>query len=266
MLYAKAYSLSSSDDQLSLSPNPSTEQKPTIVLVEDDSDLSTLLRRELEREHFKLLLARDRDEAHWVLRRVSARKIPLLTIIDLNLAQGNGSEIISFIRNLREIKRSPILAISSRSAPEVRIRALEEGADDILEKPFGMREFLSRIRVLSRCYEQSTSPLMPDVTVTLGPLYIDTQKIEVAIEGQEVLLTRLEFRILHYLALHQGRVVTKEELLSSLWGEEEPVADETLKVHISAIRKKLGDRNRTPKLIETLRGFGYRLKKSLPPR
>ncbi len=266
MLYAKAYSLSSSDDQLSHSPNPSTEQKPTIVLVEDDSDLSTLLRRELEREHFKLLLARDRDEAHWVLRRVSARKIPLLTIIDLNLAQGNGSEIISFIRNLREIKRSPILAISSRSAPEVRIRALEEGADDILEKPFGMREFLSRIRVLSRCYEQSTSPLMPDVTVTLGPLYIDTQKIEVAIEGQEVLLTRLEFRILHYLALHQGRVVTKEELLSSLWGEEEPVADETLKVHISAIRKKLGDRNRTPKLIETLRGFGYRLKKSLPPR
>lgn len=249
---------------MSLSPNLSTEQRPIIVLVEDDSDLSSLLRRELEREHFKFLLARDRDEAHWVLRRVSARKMPLLTIVDLNLPKGAGSEIISFIRNLRDIKRSPILAISSLSAPEVRIRALEEGADDILEKPFGMREFLSRIRVLSRCYEENASPVMPDVTVTLGPLYIDTQKYEIAVDGQEVLLTRLEFRILHYLALHQGRIVTKEELLSSLWGEEEPVADETLKVHISAIRKKLGDRSRSPRLIETLRGFGYRLKKTVP--
>lgn len=177
---------------------------------------------------------------------------------------GSSSEVISFIRGLRDIKRTPILAITSQSDPEVRIRALEEGVDDILEKPFGMREFLARIRVLSRCYEERNFPMMPDVTVTLGPLYIHTQNFEISVAGQEVRLTRLEFRILHYLALHQGRVVTKEELLSSLWGEETPVAEETLKVHISSIRKKLGSRSRSPELIETLRGFGYRLKKTVP--
>ncbi|EQD24930.1 MAG: hypothetical protein D084_Lepto4C00310G0002 [Leptospirillum sp. Group IV 'UBA BS'] len=212
-----------------------------------------------------MTIARDGDEAFWVLRRAVARKLPLLAVVDLYLPFRPASEIFSFIRTHRDLKKTPILAISARREIEVRIKALEDGADDFLEKPFGMREFLARVRMLIRRYQEPVETRIPPVSLTMGPLFLDSQRLEVSLEDREVRLTRLEFRILHYLAANQGRIVSKEDLLNSLWGEEETVGDDILKVHISSLRKKLGDSSIEPRFIETVRGFGYRLKKSSSP-
>lgn len=237
--------------------------KPVVVLVEDDSALSGVIRTILEKEKFSVALARDLNEAIWVLRRVLAQKLPTITIVEFSPAVRMGADIISFIRGHQDLRRSPVLAISDQSDPEVRIEALENGADDFLEKPFGTREFLARIRMLARSYFEKAASSIPDVALTLGSLAIDSAKREILLQDKEVRLTRLEFRILHFLAIHHGRILSKEEILTALWGEGEPVSDELLKVHISAIRRKLGDTGRDSRFIETVRGFGYRLRKTL---
>ncbi len=239
---------------------PSPSSRPVVVLVEDESDLSGSLRRILEKEKFSVSLARDANEALWVLRRIAARKLPLLTIVEFSHLHTVGPDVIAFIRGQRDLRRTPILAISAESDPETRIRALDGGADDFLAKPFGSREFLARIRMLSRSYFEEVASAIPDVSLRVGPLSIDTARREVLMEGREIRLTRHEFRILHFLALHHGRILSKEEILAALWGEDEDVSDETLKVHISAIRKKIGDTSQNSQFIETRRGFGYRLK------
>ncbi len=245
--------------------HPLIETKPVIVIVEDDSDVSGVLRHFLEKEGFPVSVARDGEEALWVLRRVLARKSPLLAVVDLNLPVRPGSEIFSFIRAHKDLKRTPILAISGHGEIEVRIKALEDGADDFLQKPFGMREFLARIRMLIRSYQEMAETSLPPVMLSIGPFFLDTQRLQVFVGEREIRLTRLEFRILHFLALKQGQIVSKEDLLSALWGEGGPVGEDILKVYISTLRKKLGDSSHEPRFIETVRGFGYRLKKSPSP-
>lgn len=242
---------------------PDASPNPVIVIVEDDSEVLNLLRRVLENEQFPVAVARDENEALWVLRRVAAKGVPLLTVVDLHLPFPSGSQILSFIRTHRDLKKTPILAISSRGALEVRIKALEEGADDFLEKPFSNREFIARIRMLIRRYQEPATAKIPPVSLTIGPLSLDTQRMEVFVADQEVRLTRVEFQILHFLGVNQGRIVSKEDLLNTLWGADNDVGEEILKVHISALRKKLGDSSHEPRYIETIRGFGYRLKKSV---
>lgn len=252
-------------DPMILPISPLVEKKTVILIVENDSEISSLLRGFLEKERFSVSLARDGNEALWSLRRVAARNVPLLTVVDLPLPVGSGGEIFSFIRNHRDLRKTPILAISGLGNLDVRIKALEEGADDFLEKPFGMREFLARIRMLIRCYHEPVENRIPPVTISFGPLFLNTEKLEISVAGQEVRLTRLEFRILHCLALNQGRIVTKEDLVNSLWGEKDTVGEDILKVHISSLRKKLGDSIHAQRFIETVRGFGYRLKKEPHP-
>ncbi|MHB8422171.1 MAG: response regulator transcription factor [Leptospirales bacterium] len=238
----------------------SSSLKPLILIVDDEPDLITLLKRVFEREKYQVATAREGEEAIWVLRRSIGQDLRILVILDLMLPVRTGFEICRFIRSTPELSGTPVLAISAQAGTEVKVRALEEGADDFLEKPFSTRELLARVNALIRRCQKVDSRDMQPIRFLFGPLVVDTQRREILLEGKEIFLTRLEFQILHYFILHQGVVVRKDELIEFLWNESEPVGDDNLKVHVHALRRKLGDQASKPRFIETLRGFGYRFK------
>lgn len=238
----------------------SSNSRPLILIVDDEPDLITLLKKLFEREQYKVATARDGEEAIWVLRRGIGQGHRILVILDLMLPVRTGFELCQFIRSNTELRGTPILAISAQAGTEVKVRALEDGADDFMEKPFSSRELLARVNALVRRCQKVDSRDMQPIRFSFGPLVVDTQRREVLLEGIEISLTRLEFQILHYFILHQGVVVRKDELVEVLWDESDPVGDDNLKVHVHALRRKLGDQANKPRFIETLRGFGYRFK------
>ncbi len=235
--------------------------KPLILIVDDEPDLIVLLKKLFEREKYQVATAREGEEAIWMLRRIAGQGNPVLIVLDLMLPVRSGFEICRFIRSNKEFKSVPILAISAQAGTDAKVKAFEEGVDDFMEKPFSSRELLARVNALiRRCQRMDMSNDLQPIRFSFGPLVLDTDRREVLLNENEVVLTRLEFRILHYFVLHQGRVVRKEELVEVLWDESEPVGDDNLKVHVHALRRKLGDRANQPRFIETLRGFGYRFK------
>ncbi len=234
--------------------------KPLILIVDDEPDLITLLKRLFEREKYQVATARDGEEALWMLRRIGGQGHQVLVILDLMLPVRSGFELCRFIRSHPAFSSTPVLAISAHTGTDAKVRAFEEGADDFMEKPFSSRELLARVNALIRRCQKMDEGNLPPLRFSFGPLVVDTERREILLNGTEVFLTRLEFRILHYFVLHQGRVVRKDELINALWDEAEPVGDDNLKVHVHALRRKLGDRVHQPRFIETLRGFGYRFK------
>ncbi len=234
--------------------------KPLICVIEDEPDQIDILRTVFEREGYEFVSARDGEEAIWVLRRVSGSGKPVLVILDLVLPVRSGLEICRFIRSNAALSDIPILVVSAKSGADIRVNILDDGADDFMAKPFSNRELLARVGALiRRCMKEEKRTLSP-VRFSFGPLSVNTEKLEVLLNGHEIFLTRLEFSILHYLILQQGKIVEKDELIDFLWDGKEPVGDDNLKTHIYALRKKLKDHPERPLFIETMRGFGYRFK------
>ncbi len=235
--------------------------KPTILIVEDDLDQMNTLKHFFHKERYPVLSACSGDEAIWTLRKLAGKKTPVVSIIDLILPDLSGADLCHFIRNHQDLRRYPIMAISALAQPEIRISILEEGADDFMIKPFSPREMLARIKALiRRCQQQQETQEKKAVTLSLGLLNFNSLRRSLTLSGKSVSLTKIEFSILEYLISHLGRAITKEELLSVLWGDETPVGDNNLKVHIYALRKKLQDPAEKPRFIETLRGLGYRFR------
>jgi DNA-binding response OmpR family regulator len=157
----------------------------------------------------------------------------------------------------------PILMLTARGDDTDRIVGLELGADDYLPKPFNTRELLARIRAILRRSEGR--PTVPEVpTLRVGPLVIDASTRTVTTEGRAVELTTAEFDILHALARHAGRVLSRDELLEQVHGEGWAAYDRSIDVHVSRIRHKIGDDPRRPALLKTIRGAGYQLVRAEP--
>jgi len=223
-----------------------TPDSATILLVDDEDAVQKLLTYPLEHEGFRVLQARDGEEA---LRRFEAEHVDLV-VLDLMLPKLDGLEVC---RRLRAQSTVPIVMLTARDDELDKVVGLELGADDYITKPFSIREFRSRIRALLRRAALGAEGGNRDV-IAVGGLAIDLSRRIVELDGRRVDLTYVEFELLRALVAKPGRVFSRQALLQGLWGDYAYREPRTIDVHIRHLREKLGE----PELIQTVRGVGYR--------
>ena len=221
-----------------------------ILVVEDDPGIARAVKAYLEREGFEVTAA---AEGLHALRHALAEP-PTLIVLDWMLPDLDGLE---FMKQLRQKQRTPIIMLTARTEENDRILGLEFGADDYVMKPFSPRELVARVKAVLRRTE-GTVQGNPDMLVT-GPLVIDLVKHTVTRDDVPLELTVLEFNLLHTMASQPGRVFSRDELLSRVWGTDFVGVDRVVDVHVSHLRRKLGDDPEAPTLVLTVRGIGYKL-------
>ena len=219
-----------------------------VLIVDDEPAIVRTLRANLDRRGFRVDVAGDGREA---IEHAQAH--PDLILLDLTLPDADGLELIPAIR---EHVNAPIIVLSARGGERDKVRALDEGADDYLTKPFGVEELFARIRVALRhtLTTRSTAPIFET-----GGLTIDLERRRVSVDEQDVRLTPTEYSLLVTLARHPDRVVTDAMLLREVWGPEYGDEDHYLHVYVARLRKKIERDPQRPRYIVTEPGVGYRL-------
>jgi len=225
-----------------------TPDSATILLVDDEDAVQKLLTYPLEHEGFRVLQARDGEEA---LRRFEAEHVDLV-VLDLMLPKLDGLEVC---RRLRAQSTVPIVMLTARDDELDKVVGLELGADDYITKPFSIREFRSRIRALLRRAALGAEGGNRDV-IAVGGLAIDLSRRIVELDGRRIDLTYVEFELMRALVAKPGRVFSRQALLQGLWGDYAYREPRTIDVHVRHLREKLGD----SELIQTVRGVGYRFR------
>jgi two-component system, OmpR family, response regulator len=224
----------------------------TILLVDDEDSVQKLLAYPLERDGFRVLQARDGEEA---LARFAVEHVDLV-VLDLMLPKLDGLEVCKRLRAESEV---PIIMLTARDDELDKVVGLELGADDYITKPFSIREFRSRVRALLRRASVARSNGQQDVIIAHG-LTIDAGRRSVEIGDRPVQLTYVEFELLRTLASHPGRVYSRRMLLESLWGAADYREPRTIDVHVRHLREKLEADPAEPEYILTVRGVGYRFR------
>jgi two-component system, OmpR family, alkaline phosphatase synthesis response regulator PhoP len=226
--------------------------KSRVLVIDDEKDLVELVSYNLKKEGFLVSSALDGESGF----AAAIRELPDIILADLMLPGIDGLEVCQRLRSESRTARIPIIMLTAKSAESDRIVGLELGADDYVTKPFSPRELAARIKaVLRRVSPQSSAT--SSATVRHGDLTIDMGRRDVSCKGKCIALTATEFRLLHHLANHPGRVFSRSELIDAALGREIAVIDRTIDVHVTSLRKKLGD---CGEWIETVRGFGYRFR------
>jgi DNA-binding response OmpR family regulator len=223
----------------------------TILLVDDEDAVQKLLTYPLEREGFRVVPARDGEEA---LQRFAAERFDLV-VLDLMLPKLDGLEVC---KRMRAQSSVPIIMLTARDDELDKVVGLELGADDYITKPFSIREFRSRVRALLRRASAPRADL--DEVIRADALTIDLARRNVAVDGRAVQLTYVEFELLRVLASHPGRVYSRQMLLEALWGDSAYREPRTIDVHVRHLREKLERDPREPEFIFTVRGVGYRFR------
>ena len=223
-----------------------------VYYVEDDTNIRELTLYALEQAGVDAEgMSSDAE-----FRAACARRIPDAVLLDIMLPDTDGMAILKRMRKTPGLKSVPVMMMTAKDAELDTVTALDAGADDYLTKPFGMMEMVSRVRALLR---RSRVHVEREATVfSEGPLTIDTARREVLCNGKDIALTMREFDLLSFLIQSPGVVFTREELLQRVWGWDFDGGSRTVDVHVQTIRQKLGD---AAKMIETVRGVGYRLKR-----
>jgi DNA-binding response OmpR family regulator len=224
-------------------------ESATILLVDDEESVQKLLAYPLEQEGFRVIQARDGEEA---LERFDQSEIDLV-ILDIMLPKLDGFEVC---RRLRARSAVPILMLTARDDELDKVVGLELGADDYITKPFSIREFRSRVRAALRRAQLPPAGARSEV-IEVDGVRIDLARRHVEIGGEEVQLTYLEFELLRILAANPGRVYTRQALLEALWGGAEYRDPRTIDVHVRHLREKIEQNPHEPELILTVRGVGY---------
>ncbi len=224
--------------------------KETILIVEDEAPLVTLLRYNLEREGFAALEAGDGEEA----LNIAREQKPSLVLLDWMLPLMSGIEVCRQLRRNPETRGIPIVMLTARGEEGDKLRGLDSGADDYVTKPFSPSELIARIRAVLR-----RARLVPaDEVLRYEDLAMDLAAHRVRRGGREVHLGPTEFRLLRYLLEHPGRVFSREQLLDGAWGRDVYVESRTVDVHIRRLRRAINGPHE-PDLIRTVRSAGYAL-------
>jgi DNA-binding response OmpR family regulator len=222
-----------------------------ILIVEDDPDIAELVGRYLDKAGFITEPVASGREA---LAAIAARP-PGLVVLDLMLPHVDGLEVCRIIRSNEATAAIPIIMLTARAEESERIVGLELGADDYLAKPFSPNELVARVRALLRRAHRA-SPSAPAKTLAYGPIALDSERHLVSSEGRDVTLTAKEFLLLEYLLQHRGRVLSRDLLLTDVWGYRYTGGTRTVDVHVRRLREKL------PVLangLVTVKQFGYKL-------
>ncbi|MBK8936994.1 MAG: response regulator transcription factor [Polyangiaceae bacterium] len=222
----------------------------SVVYIEDDDKLARLTAKYLESHGLRVSVARDGREGIDAVLRLR----PDVVLLDLMLPGLDGLEVC---RRLRAHVATPIVMVTARGEEADRVLGLEGGADDYIAKPFSSRELLARIRAHARRVRGQVGPRA--ARVRAGGLDIDPTSRRATFEGQELSLTTYEFDLLRALAERPGRVLSREQLVEIVRGSPDESFDRSIDVHISHLRKKLGDDPKSPRLLKTVRGVGYLL-------
>lgn len=226
-------------------------KKIKVLVVDDEPRIRMFIRANLEARGYEVYLAQDGTEAVEMAGRVD----PDVIVLDVNMPRMDGIEAC---RRIREWADMPIIILSVREDEKDKVKALDEGADDYVTKPFGIEELLARIRVALR-HSAGAAPATP--LFTAGDLEVDFSKRVVKRQGQIVKLTRTEYELLAYLVSHHGKVLTHKELLRNVWGPEYGEESEYVRVFIRQLRSKIEDDPSNPKFIVTEPRIGYRFVK-----
>ena len=227
----------------------------TILIAEDDQDITTLVKLYLESSGYRVLCAPDGAAALDLARTESID----MAVLDIMMPRMNGSELT---RELRAISNMPILILSAKNTDNDKILGLELGADDYLTKPFNPLEIIARVKAnLRRFYQLNpTSPVLPGSNVLLlGPLRLDLDAMSLTKNGAPISLTPTEYKILSCLMRAPGRIFTKVQLYEAVSGAYFESDENTMMVHISKLRDKIEDDPRHPCFIKTVRGLGYKI-------
>jgi DNA-binding response OmpR family regulator len=220
-----------------------------VLLVEDEASISEPFSRALHREGFEPILAATVAQA----RAALAERDPDIVLLDLMLPDGDGRQLA---RELRADSQLPIIMLTARGSEIDRVVGLELGADDYVVKPFAAAEVIARIRAVLR---RSRVPApTPETKLGAGEVTVDVAARRAWLSGGELSLTRKEFDLLARLLRSPGQVVTREDLMSDVWDENWFGSTKTLDVHVTALRRKLGDAPAAPRHIQTVRGVGFR--------
>ncbi len=222
----------------------------TILIVEDEHDVVDLLSLNL-RNAGGFVVSTARDGAAG-LTKARAEK-PAFIILDLMLPKMPGLEVCKLLKSDPATRHIPIMMLTAKAEEIDRIVGLEFGADDYVTKPFSPREVVLRIRAILRRGDGKPE----DERLTAGPITIDPARHEVSVGGKRVALTSIEFKLLRTLMQRRGRVQARDRLLNEVWGYESVIDTRTVDTHVRRLREKLGKAGDT---IETVRGFGYRLR------
>lgn len=231
-----------------------TTASARVLVVEDDPDIADLMRRYLQKGGFEVDVRGSGRDA----LRVIAERRPDLLVLDLMLPEVNGLEICRSVRADAHTASIPIIMVTARAEESERIAGLDLGADDYLAKPFSPGELVARVRALLR---RSARPAAVAATIAYGPLVVDSAQHTVTDAGQAVTLTAKEFLFLQYLLRNRGRVLSRDTLLTDVWGYKYTGGTRTVDVHVRRLREKI------PFLEEalvTVKQFGYRLLDTAP--
>lgn len=233
-----------------------TASVPRILVVEDEPDIAALVAYQLTREGYRVETAGTGPEA---LQAIS-RDVPDLVILDRMLPGLSGDEVLRRLRDDPATSNIPVLVLTAKREQEDRIKGLELGADDYLTKPFSPRELVLRVQAILRRARDSGLNVGGRI-LEAGPIRMDLSSHQATLSGQELNLTPMEFRLLQALMERRGRTMSRTQLLEKAWdverGASERIQTRTVDMHVRRLRGKLG---KTGDWIETIRGFGYRLR------
>jgi DNA-binding response OmpR family regulator len=225
--------------------------RPTILVVEDDRRIAALVSKNLEAAGFACHEAYDGESALRKLEQLD----PALLVLDIMLPGIDGLELTRIVRRDRDV---PILLLTARTTDTDKVLGLEIGADDYLTKPFSTRELVARVRALLRRAggAPSATPLRR------GDLEIDPSRRAVTRSGADVPVTSLEFDLLYFMAVRQGRVFSRDALMAQVWGEDRVVDERSIDSLVSRLRRKLEADPSRPRYLQTVWGAGYRFAES----
>jgi two-component system catabolic regulation response regulator CreB len=221
-----------------------------ILVVDDEPAIRESLAFALRRDGFSIEEAASLKEARARLEGID------LVILDLVLPDGNG---LDFLRALRAQSDVPVIVLTSRDEETDRVVGLEMGADDYVLKPFSPREVGARVRAVLR-RSSGKAPQSEETAVRAGTLAMDPRTRKASVSSRELALSRTEFNLLAVFLRSPGRVFERSQLLEAVWGSDVVVGDRTVDVHIKALRRKIEEAGGDPRVLETVRGVGYRLR------
>ncbi|HTZ40521.1 MAG TPA: winged helix-turn-helix domain-containing protein [Syntrophales bacterium] len=225
-----------------------------ILIVDDEKDISDLLAYNLEKEGFAIQKAYDGEQA---LAYLHSRR-PALILLDLMLPGIQGLEVCRRIRRQPETAAIPTIMLTAKGEESDKVLGLEMGADDYITKPFSVKELLARIRaVLRRTAVTEERPEKAEVFRHKG-LHVDFQSYGVTIDGEEIELSPMEFKLLKFFCRNPGRVYSREQILDEVWGSDAFVEPRTVDVHIRRLRSQIEKNPVKPRYIHTVRGVGYK--------
>ena len=224
-----------------------------ILVIEDEPDIRKTLEYNLAREGFIVSTAGSLKKAKNILENPNFS----LILLDLMLPDGSGLDLCRELKSNSSLKEIPIIILTAKDDEVDKVVGFELGADDYVTKPFSVRELILRVKAVLKRNQKTATPL--EINRSFGSLVMDIESHEVFIDDEEIILTALEFKLLNQLVERRGRVQTRDQLLSDVWGYSSDVTTRTVDTHIKRLREKLGVMG---KYIQTIRGVGYKLSRT----